>query len=149
MVDWDADEVEPDDPPDGWGTPPVHDGERWHLAEFLAEMRLYGHSSTDICHKETGLAPERWPRANFGDTWGQLGFLWDYRPDWWLTQATDDQRILVRELLELRKLLSAGAGPMLGELTALGAQLLPIVDRYWEFLQQQHERRLRKQNGSG
>jgi hypothetical protein len=143
-VDWGDDYIDPEDPPEGWGVPPVHDGERWHLPEFLAEMQLYGYEHSDICHKDTGLAPERWPKANFGDTWGQLGFLWEYRPDWHLAQATDDQRMLVAELLELRKLLRAGAGAMLGELTALGAKLLPMVDRYWDYLQSEHDKRTRK-----
>jgi hypothetical protein len=148
MVDWGTDHIDPDDPPDGWGVPPVQHGERWHLAEFLAEMQLYGHDSTDIAHKDTGLAPERWSKANFGCVWGQLGFLWEYRPDWHLAQATDDQRMLVAELIELRKLLQAGAGAMLGELTALGAMLLPMVDRFWEFQQQEHLKKSQKKKGS-
>jgi hypothetical protein len=144
MVEWGDDYIDPDDPPEGWGVPPVHDGERWHLHEFIAEMRLYGHTGTDICHKDTGLAPERWPKCNFGDVWGQLGFLWEYRPDWHLAQATDDQRVLMSELLEVRKLLQAGAGAMLGELTALGAKLLPMADRYWDYMQAEHDKRHRK-----
>ena len=129
---------------------PVYDWYRFTLPEFWVEVDLYDD------HEEVETrARERWgDQANFGDVLGRLGWLWDQCPHWYASHASHSARLLVQEVMELRRMCQAGAAAMMGELTAAGAEYLGMCDSYWRHCQNEldkqraEERKRAAGNGS-